>query len=84
MAKQPTQEPTNSEIMVKLANIEQELGKAEKRDRIIAWIALMSVGAGFVAASLVVLQWSTVLIGAAFVVIGLLGVIFKWTVGWRV
>ena len=75
-------EPTNKEIMVKLHKIQDELKKAELRDRVIAWFVLVSVGAGFALASVVAHQWWNVLIGVVFFIIGLLGVWRKWPPRW--
>jgi fatty acid desaturase len=79
-------EPTNQDIMEKLHKIQDELNeaevRAELRDRVLAWIALMAVGAGFALASIIVHQWWNVLIGGIFVIIGFLGVLRRWPPRW--
>lgn len=78
MASNKTREPTLQEIMGKLHKIQDELKEAEGRDRVVAWIAFMAVGAAIVVASLVPQNWWAVL-GVAMLIIGGLGVWQRWS-----
>jgi fatty acid desaturase len=76
------EEPTLQAIMEKLHKIQDELKEAELRDRVAAWLVLVSVGAGFAMASAVAHLWWNVLIGVGFFIIGFLGVWRKWPPRW--
>jgi Flp pilus assembly protein TadB len=73
-----TTEPTNQDIMDKLHRIQLELQGSEGRDRVMAWISLMTVGATVVVTSLAPQGWWAVL-GIALLIIGGLGVGYRWS-----
>lgn len=64
-------ELTNQDIVNKLHEIQNEFNRAELRDRVLAWLGFISVGASFALASVLAYQWRNVMIGVIFVIIGI-------------
>ena len=74
MTTQPTQEPTNREIMDKLCNIEKQIKTGSLQG---AWLTFAAIGAGFIGAGIVA-NWPASLVGLAMVALGYCGVRFRW------
>lgn len=75
-----SREPTLQTIMKRLRDMERN---ADKRDRRTAWLTLMAVSAGFVAAGEAYINhnpWILIAVGIAGGVIGLLGVLNNWRI----
>lgn len=79
-------EPTSQDIIDELHRMQNELreaeSRAESRGRIMAWLVVVSVGAGFVCASALAQSLINTLIGIGVFVVGFLGVWRRWPVGW--
>jgi fatty acid desaturase len=72
MTNDETREPTNRDIM-------NRIEEAEGQSRVMMWISLMAVASTLIIASLAPEGWWAVVLGGVMLIIGGLGVGYRWS-----